>query len=416
MDEKRVPFRWAELEPYCILKWLLRNCYMIALSTLLFFLAAGIALTLYFQPKYTARVTFVVASKSSYSASSMDASAANSVAASFTELLKSGLMREKVVAAAGLSSFSGDISASNTENTNLITVSVTAPTARQSFLVLNAIMNHYAELTKPMFGDAVINILSAPNISQVSNLPVSAPQAKKMAALLGAGLMVLYLFCQCVQADTVQNETAARRKLDASLLAVIPHERSGNRNRRRALRITEPTVSFAFTESVHRLRARLEQQRQDTGRNVFLFTSVTEHEGKSLLVENTALSLAPRHNAVLIVDGDLRKASRFQPKKKDAGPWKVEKEYTSGPYRLCLARNASNGLRPLLAEQDEEPLGIPHQRRVHRLPGPAAAGVQLHPHRHAAARPLLRRRAAGGPQRHLGAGGTPGHHARPRRP
>ena len=252
---------------------------------------------------------------------------------------------------AGLPAFSGTIEATNTENTNLVTVSVTAPTARQAFVVLDAVINNYDDITGPIFGDAVINVLSSPNISSYSTMPFSEQRIHQMAILLGATLMIAFLVYMCIQEDTVQTEKAADRKLDGKLLLSVPHERSTRGRKRRPVRLTEPTVSFGFAESIHRLRAKIEHQRQDAGSNTFLITSVAEHEGKSLLVENLALSLALRHRAVLIVDCDLRKPSRFQSgsKRKNAAGsvWKVEREYTAGEYRLCLARNPQTKLYAL---------------------------------------------------------------------
>ena len=136
MEEKKIELSWTELEPYCLLKWVLRNVHMVILSAVFFLLAANFLIHLCFQMQYIARVTFVVASRSSYASSSMDASTANSVAASFTELLQSSTVQKKIETAAGLSSFSGKIEAANTEDTNLITVTVTASTAKQAYLML----------------------------------------------------------------------------------------------------------------------------------------------------------------------------------------------------------------------------------------------------------------------------------------
>lgn len=354
MEEKKIELSWTELEPYCLLKWVLRNVHMVILSAVFFLLAANILIHLCFQMQYNARVTFVVASRSSYASSSMDASTANSVAASFTELLQSSTVQKKIETAAGLSSFSGKIEAANTEDTNLITVTVTASTAKQAYLMLEAIMNNYDELTVPIFGNAIINVLSAPTVSGYSTMPYSERQIQKMAVLFGAALMIVFLLYECIREDTVQTAKGAERKLDGKLLLSVPHERSTRGRKRRPVRITEPTVSFAFAESIHRLRAKIEHQRQDVGLNTFLLTSVAEHEGKSLLVENLALSLVQRHRAVLIMDCDLRKPSRFQAgsKRKNAAgsAWKVEKEYTSGKYHLCLARNTNNNLYALYSQ------------------------------------------------------------------
>ena len=83
--------------------------------------------------------------------------------------------------------------------------------------------------------------------------------------------------------------------------------RRQNRNDRRPeeIKISSPTVSFAFTEAVHRIATKFEHARAK-GKTVFLFSSVSAAEGKSTLAANTALSLAERKDKVLFIDLDLR--------------------------------------------------------------------------------------------------------------
>lgn len=81
--------------------------------------------------------------------------------------------------------------------------------------------------------------------------------------------------------------------------------RAGKRLRRN-LNISSPAISFAFTESIHRIAEKF-QHEHAKGRRVFLFSSVSAAEGKSTLAANTAISLASRGVSVLFIDLDLRR-------------------------------------------------------------------------------------------------------------
>ena len=96
-------------------------------------------------------------------------------------------------------------------------------------------------------------------------------------------------------------------------LATLRHERKRGallRNKKSALLISDPTCSFYYTETVHQLRAQVERAHEKDGRQVFLITSCAENEGKSTVAANLALSLAQKHQRVLLLDADLRKPAQ----------------------------------------------------------------------------------------------------------
>ena len=78
---------------------------------------------------------------------------------------------------------------------------------------------------------------------------------------------------------------------DAALLALLFFFLSVRTLRlRRNLNISSPAISFAFTESIHRIAEKF-QHEHAKGRRVFLFSSVSAAEGKSTLAANTAISM-----------------------------------------------------------------------------------------------------------------------------
>ena len=54
----------------------------------------------------------------------------------------------------------------------------------------------------------------------------------------------------------------------------------------------------------------MERAHEKDGRQVFLITSCAENEGKSTVAANLALSLAQKHQRVLLLDADLRKPAQ----------------------------------------------------------------------------------------------------------
>lgn len=125
--------------------------------------------------------------------------------------------------------------------------------------------------------------------------------------------MIAVLLLLAVSQETVQTVPGAHDQLDTKLLATLRHERKRGallRNKKSALLISDPTCSFYYTETVHQLRAQVERAHEKDGRQVFLITSCAENEGKSTVAANLALSLAQKHQRVLLLDSDLRKPAQ----------------------------------------------------------------------------------------------------------
>ncbi len=91
--------------------------------------------------------------------------------------------------------------------------------------------------------------------------------------------MILVLFLYSATSGTIQNSTGAKNRIDAKIITSIPHESAGGKKKkqttRSALSLLSPLVSFDFTEAIHRISARFEQE-ITKGRRVFVFTSVYE--------------------------------------------------------------------------------------------------------------------------------------------
>ena len=122
--------------------------------------------------------------------------------------------------------------------------------------------------------------------------------------------MIAVLFLFSATSGTIQNRTGAKNRLDAKIITTIPHEGTvgikTEKSNRSNLNLLSPLVSFDFTEAIHRISARFEQE-MTKDRKVFVFTSVYEAEGKSTVAANTALALAMTGIKVLFIDLDLRR-------------------------------------------------------------------------------------------------------------
>lgn len=371
MDEKQTGIQWAHIEPLCVLRALLRNLWMPLLMGLTCAMGAWIVLTSLITPSYSSSYTFAVTSRNN-SLYYSSITAAADVASSYSQLLQSRIMLSAVQETLG-GPVDAEISARQLGETNLIRVTVTARSPRQALLVLQAVEENYADLSAHVSATAVLSPLNAPSLSVSASRSYDTQRVCLLAAAAGAAVMAAAIMAANILSSTVQTQEGARALLDGRILASVPHEgqkgrrlsgwledrrrarrnSKGGKHLRRNLNISSPTISFAFTESIHRIAEKF-QHEHAKGRKVFLFSSVSAAEGKSTLAANTAISLAGQGQKVLFIDLDLRRPVQSEmlglsvKRKNELGELLAE---SAAPERILSAavKDSATGLHSLLS-------------------------------------------------------------------
>lgn len=294
----------------CVLRLFWSKLWMLILAALTGVMAASLVLTQLVSTEYSCTTTFVVTARSSGTYYS-SISAASEVAAIYSELLSSVMAKTIETALGGETA--GTISASQLGSTNLIEVTATAASPRDALLTINAVKENYRAISDYVSSSAVLSVLSDSGMAVVPTRMTNIRQVSLLCGAACAAVMACVIFWLFLSADTVQNGRGAKNRLDARIITEIPHEKAGRRSvlsgrkgSASGLMLYSPTISFAFSESIHRIASRLENEREK-GRAVFMFSSVSESEGKSTVARNAALSLAMKGGRVLFMDLDLRR-------------------------------------------------------------------------------------------------------------
>ena len=309
MNRKEQGIIWSEIEPLCMLRLLKKKLWMLIMAFLIGFMGTTVILGSLSSSSYSCSTTFAVTARSGSNYYSHTA-AATEVVAIYSELLQGRFMKEMVRQELG--SAGGSISASQIGDTNLISVTVSSASPKDALLVMRSVLNNYGSLSDYVSSTAVLSPLSTPNIAIVASKSYNIPRLRLLAGLLCAAAMAAGICTLAALRCTVQTIDGARNRLDGKIIVSIPHEgagrsrKGGKKRGRMDLRISSPAISFAFAESIHSVASKLEHE-HSKGRSVFLFSSVTEGEGKSTIAANTALSLAESHGRVLFIDLDLRR-------------------------------------------------------------------------------------------------------------
>ena len=313
-------FNWADLEPRCLVRTLVRNLWMLVLAAMIFSMGADLLLDATYKPQYTSSITFAVTSKSATSTSYGNMSKANEVAELFSDLLESSLMKKKLCEALGEENLPGTVSAKVYGSTNILVVSATAPTSRQAYIMVMAVKDNYSTLSRHIVDNAVLQVLADAQVPTFPSNYRSTSRTAMMAGIAGAMAMMAFLVYYAIQRDTVQTQTGARHKLDASVLVSVPHEKRKRKAQSGPLLICNKMVSFFFEETFFRLRSGVEAAAEKAGKGkkftgsavTLLVTSVVPGEGKSTVAANLALALAQKHKAVMLIDADLRNPTQVR--------------------------------------------------------------------------------------------------------
>lgn len=307
---------WSEVEPYCLLRMIAHNLWMVVAAGVVFALLAYVGVTLMMKPSYTSSITFVATPKNTLSASGSVMS--TGTVEQFSSLLTGSLLTKQVQREYGSAVSGVSVEAEAVKNTNVIQVRATGGSPSAAYYMATGIVEHYAEWTPNLLSSVVLEVVNAPNIPSDAAFRARQQRLITIAAPVGALLMIGILAVLCITSGTVQTTVGARRQVDGNLLATVRHERKHRTlksllsRRKSSLLISNPTTAFPYVETIHQLRAKLEQANRRHGCKTFLITSVSQNEGKSTLAANLALSLAKRYQKVLLVDCDLRKASQNQ--------------------------------------------------------------------------------------------------------
>jgi capsular exopolysaccharide family len=296
---------------------LFKDLWLIIVFGLSVAMCAYVLTNVLYKPNYTTRATFVVTSKGADD-TYLNLNSAVTVATSLSKIFESRVIKKKVAMDIGTDSVEGKITSKVIPETDLLSLSVTSSSPDMSYRIINSIMKNYTAVTDSMYGSAILDLMEAPQVPMKPDNPMNNQKNFQIYFLLGALIMTILLSVLSITRDNVKNEKELSKKLDTKLFGTVSHEvkyktlRARLRRKKKSILLTSPTVSFSFTESFKKMRAKFEYKACQKSDKVLLITSVLENEGKSTVAVNLALALAQKSDYVLLVDGDLCKPAIFK--------------------------------------------------------------------------------------------------------
>lgn len=280
-------------------------------------LIAGILSWMLYRPQYTSKATLFVTVPGITNVY-QEITQSTQAAPMFSQILNSNVLKSKVAKEIGMDSFVGTATANNISDTNLLQISVTTDSAETSFREIQSILNNYDKVSEYVLDKVVLQPLEKPRVPSQPDNPFrlwrTVAKFGILALIALMGLMGFYSFSR----DTIRTDEDVEKKLDTKLLLSIPHEnkyktiKSRLEKKKTGLLVTDPGVSFTYTESLDRLSRRVRSQMENRGAKVLLVSSVTENEGKTTIAANLGLEFASQGYKVILVDCDMRKPAQYK--------------------------------------------------------------------------------------------------------
>lgn len=298
-------------DPVVILRDVARKWFLVVVLAVVIAVAAFIMADQLYTPVYESSATLVVTTHTSFTTVYDNIDSATSLAAVFSEILNSSVMRKSVLESLNMTGFSGSIEASCIQQTNLLVLKVRASDPRTAFLVIRALIENHEAVTYEVIGDINVEVLQYPAVPMAPVNPSNARSFMKRVLILAAAGVCAVLAVLSLFRDAVRSRTEAEKKLECWCLGEIRHERKAKSFRdlvsrkKRGILVTRPETGFQYVTTLNKLARRVRQHMR--GGKVLAVTSVAENEGKTTVAANLALSMTQKWQKVLLIDCDLRK-------------------------------------------------------------------------------------------------------------
>ena len=307
-----------QIDLISMLKDIAKEWWAILLLSLAVALFADIWVNVTYQPEYKTSTTFVVTAKGMNTNVYQNLNSTQQLAQQFTEIMDSNVLKKKVAQDLKMSSLNIDSSVDLVPETNLITLSVKAGTAVESYRILQSIMKNYNTVSDYAIKNVIIETIQSPAVSMAPVNPLNEKKTMIMAFIAAAAVFMVLVAGLSYLRDTIKNPKDVTSKLDTRLLGSIYHEKKSKSIKLRkkkefvSMLISNPLRSFQYAESNKMMSSRVRSYMDKENAKTLLVTSVMENEGKSTVAANLALGLAQEGSRVMLIDCDFRKPAQYK--------------------------------------------------------------------------------------------------------
>ncbi len=305
-------FEVEKINLYTILRDYFINFWIVVLVAITAFVGSCSYYTYLHKHSYVSTMTVSI-NLSGYTTNATALSLARTVviAETLDDVFQSAAVRDVVKKDLG-GEITGEITATQLPETNLVSISVIDESPEKAYNTLVSVYNNYDKVTDLVFNNVIISTVANPTMPTSPYGSMSIKMLGFICAVLAGFVMSVLIIIISYLRDTVKNVSDVERELDTRLFGTVYHVRKLSKklpNNKRRLVVTNPLVGFDFANCFRKMAVKIESLRRTKGHNVFMVTSVTENEGKTSVAVNLAVTLQQSGLKVLLIDCDFKNPS-----------------------------------------------------------------------------------------------------------
>lgn len=284
--------------------------WLVILLTVVGFAAGFVLGKLFYTPQYSANASFTVAStRSGDNYYGFYSSLDDQLPIAETYIITSSTLKDRIVETLGKEYRSAVITAEALNNTNLVTVTVTADSKEKVRSVIDEVISEFPKVSQKIYGDVKVSLLD--DVDKIDK-PVNAGTMKKyfiFGGLVGLVIGLGIAFILSLNLNLVSDSETLQKYVNCECIGAIPQVEVKKSQKDTYVTVRNRSVSDDFKEAFQFVRTRTERFFRKNGCSSLLITSTFPGEGKTTVTINTAISLSQNNKKVIVIDGDLRNPS-----------------------------------------------------------------------------------------------------------
>ena len=286
--------------------------YIFLFLPFIFAAANFFRVTTSYSPTYTAEATVSVSVIGIDGTSDNNARTAGQLGKVFPYILTSSALKDIIAEDLGMTYVPGNISASNVEGTNLLTIKVTGSDPQQVYDVLQSVIKNYPEISQHVVGGTAMEVIDDSGLPRDTGKTVVIRGSIRNGIIAGLVLASVILLIYMFTFRTVLNSNDLKSITNVPYLGTLPVYKKKKRRHSESdgINILKENTQRSYLEAIRVIRTRVGRNLED--HQVVMVTSSLPGEGKSTVAVNLALSFAMQEKSVVLIDCDLRNPSVHQ--------------------------------------------------------------------------------------------------------
>lgn len=286
--------------------------YIFLFLPFIFAAANFFRVTTSYTPTYTAEATVSVSVIGIDGTSDNNARTAGQLGKIFPYILTSSALKDIIAEDLGMGYVPGNISASNVEGTNLLTIKVTGSDPQQVYDVLQSVIKNYPEISQHVVGGTAMEVIDDSGLPRDTGKTVVIRGSIRNGVIAGLILASVILLIYMFTFRTVLNSNDLKSITNVPYLGTLPVYKKKKRRHSESdgINILKENTQRNYLEAMRVIRTRVGRNLED--HQVVMVTSSLPGEGKSTVAVNLALSFAMQEKSVVLIDCDLRNPSVHQ--------------------------------------------------------------------------------------------------------